>query len=173
MDCVFHFDISFPSKSSNPCTEHLASDIKEIYASVRHNLVEQQKVAASYYDLNRTPVILEVEDTVLLASPATKNDTCKKWTRFYHGPYKILEQTGPDNFRSTYTRPEHNTPVVVSAADLKKFHHRKEMKFDTDTSDCEIGANLKELKRNQTFFKRTALLSPLMKLGDGNRGHHI
>lgn len=105
---------------------------------MRHNLVEVQRIAASYYDSNRTSVKLKIGDTVLLLSPARKNDTSKKLSHFNHGQYEILEQTGPNNFSVTYSRPGNNTRVVVNAANLKGFHHKKDVKLDSGSLGFEV-----------------------------------
>ena len=66
--------------------------------SKRHAEMNQAHMKQRY-DENTTEVKYQVGDTVWLYIPVTQPGLSKKLMKFWSGPYLLVEQTGPVNFR--------------------------------------------------------------------------
>ena len=124
VNCPFSFDSSLASDALNPFVQDIAEHIQEIYTLATSSIQEHKNYSANYYNQGRKDLKLEKGDKVLLFSPIRKIGKSKKLTHFFHGPYEVLDQTSPVNYKISYCRGSSKEPTVVNVSRLKRFHER-------------------------------------------------
>jgi len=73
--------------------------MRAAYRSVRDNLQKAAERQKQYYDLRVKPASHAPGDLVWLWNARRKQGRTPKWQRCYTGPYKVVEQIGPVNYR--------------------------------------------------------------------------
>ena len=136
--CPFQFDSEYPVKEQqDPFVTDTANRLENIRAFITFNIKESKRYTETLYNESRKPVTLQVGDQCLLFSPMRKADRSKKLTHFFHGPYHVMEQSSPVNFRISYNRPGHTGGTIVNVARLKKWHSRAMLEDQLNSSSDE------------------------------------
>src|SRR4029077_6760953 len=118
----------YPVKDfQDPFITDTADRVANIQAFIKYNIAENKRYSESLYNETRKPVTLKVGDRCLLFSLMRKADQTTKLTHFFTGPYDVLEQTSPVNFRISYNRPGESQGTIINVARLKKWNDRKEV----------------------------------------------
>lgn len=73
--------------------------IRRAWHLAKANLIEAARQAKCHYDQHRTPVVYQPGDLVWHFLPRTEPGKSRKLTLMWTGPYRILEQIQPRNYR--------------------------------------------------------------------------
>lgn len=87
-----------PSEQTSYARE-LRETLENAYELVRQNLNSSAKRRKRGYDMGVRINKFSVGDKVWVFIPRKRRNHYPKWERFYQGPFKITEQTGPLNFK--------------------------------------------------------------------------
>ena len=98
IDCTLPVDVSLPIKSGDSFIQDVANHIQDLHAFAKHNIVVHQNYSQDYYNKDRHEIKYEVGDQVCLFSPFRTTGLSAKLSDHLHGPYTVLEQTGPNNY---------------------------------------------------------------------------
>ncbi|OWA55452.1 hypothetical protein BV898_19839, partial [Hypsibius exemplaris] len=125
----------------------------EVERVVKELWLHYRKNKPWYYGAHGQPkakqVILKVADKCLLFSPMRKVDQTAKLTHFFTGPYEVLEQTSPVNFRISYNRPGETKGTIINVARLKQWHDRQRLEQEVAESSDQESAEITQ--RTVTF----------------------
>ncbi|GAU99817.1 hypothetical protein RvY_10759 [Ramazzottius varieornatus] len=121
VECLFGSDSTFPIDYAEPFLADTHQHLEDIRAYAQFNLEESRRYNFAYNNPKRKGTPFKVNDQVLLFRPARSRGVGSKFHHYWGGPYDILQQTGPNNFRISYNRPGSNTGTVVSIARLKRY----------------------------------------------------
>lgn len=124
-------DISFfdvPVNSSSSSREHLISRLADCRRRAHLNTQASQQERKTRYDGVHRVVHFNTGDEVLLWTPTRVPGLCDKFHSRFIGPYAIVEQTSPVNYRVTpVVMPSDGRfrgTEVVHVSRLKPFVHR-------------------------------------------------
>jgi len=93
--------------------------MRAAYRSVRENLRKSAERQKHYYDLRVKPAAYRPDDMVWLWNARRKQGRTPKWERRYTGPYTVIEQLGPVNYR--ITKSTKAKAIVVHVDKLQKY----------------------------------------------------
>jgi hypothetical protein len=79
--------------------ENLKSSLKSAYKTVRQNIRKSHASNKQYYDLRAKERNFKVDDVVYLYSSATKPGECRKFRKFWRGPFKVLAKLSSLSYR--------------------------------------------------------------------------
>ena len=102
---------------------HLVSQLEVFRAISKQHAELNQAQMKDRYDDRASEVKFQVGDTIWIYIPATQPGLSKKLMKFWSGPYLLVEQTGPVNFRA---RNLENNKLLSSPV------HVNRMKFAYD-----------------------------------------
>ena len=105
--------------------EKTISNIKEAEEKAKAHMQKMQQKNTEIYNKKINENIYEIGDKCWLYNPAVKIGTSKKLTGRWHGPYTVIEQTGPVNYKLSIENKR--IPFIVHHNRLKKFTDRKEI----------------------------------------------
>jgi len=89
----------YPEKTVREHIHHLVSQLEVFRTVSKQHAKLNQANMKERYDERAVDVQFQVGDTVWLFIPATQPGLSKKLMKFWSGPYLLVEQTGPVNFR--------------------------------------------------------------------------
>jgi hypothetical protein len=89
----------YPEKTVREHIHHLVSQLEVFRAISKQHAELNQANVKDRYDDRASDVQFQVGDTIWLYIPATQPGLSKKLMKFWSGPYLLVEQTGPVNFR--------------------------------------------------------------------------
>ncbi len=115
--------MEYHEKTLRDHIHHLVSQLEVFRAVSKQHAEMNQAHMKQRYDENTKDVQYQVGDTVWLYIPATQPGLSKKLMKFWSGPYLLVEQTGPVNFR---VRNLENNKLVSAPV------HVNRMKFAYD-----------------------------------------
>jgi hypothetical protein len=79
--------------------ENLKSCLKRASKKVRQNIDKSYKANKRYYERKAKEREFGVGDIVYLFNPVKKPGKCAKFRKFWHGPFKIVEQVAKLDYR--------------------------------------------------------------------------
>ena len=95
------------------------ANVKIAFSHVREFSARLATSRAWRYNLRVHPVRFQPEDWVWLYCPRRRAKTKEKWSRYFSGPYKVLEQVGPVLYRVQKTKK--SQPKLVYVDKLKRY----------------------------------------------------
>ncbi|OWA55341.1 hypothetical protein BV898_19725 [Hypsibius exemplaris] len=145
------FDMAYPVREQlDPFIMDTADRFANIQAFIKYNIAEKKRYSEALANETRRPVTLKVGDKCLLFSPMRKADQTAKLTHFFTGPYEVLEQTSPVNFRISYNRPGETKGTIINVARLKQWHDRQVLEQEVVESSDQKSA---EVPQRKVIFK--------------------
>ena len=99
LDVTLMAKSEYPEKTVREHIHHLVSQLEVFRAISKQHLELNQASMKDRYDEHTSDVQFQVGDTIWLYIPATQPGLSKKLMKFWSGPYLLVEQTGPVNFR--------------------------------------------------------------------------
>ncbi|XP_072014174.1 uncharacterized protein [Amphiura filiformis] len=99
LDVTLMAKSEYPEKTVREHIHHLVSQLEVFRAISKQHLELNQASMKDRYDEHASDVQFQVGDTIWLYIPATQPGLSKKLMKFWSGPYLLVEQTGPVNFR--------------------------------------------------------------------------
>lgn len=101
-DPPFMLDASFlsaPVSASSPLSEQFVSRLNHCRRDARLKTETSQQDRKDRYDATHRAVQFRPGDEVLLWTPTRSPGLCEKFLRRFTGPYTVLEETSPVNYR--------------------------------------------------------------------------
>jgi len=108
--------------------ENLKYSLLRAYKDVRLNNRKSHQKNKAYYDKKAKERKFEVNDKVLLFSPAKKAGRCHKFRLFWQGPYIVVQKLSDLNYKIVNKKGKE---FVVHINRLKKSHDSTPWKFET------------------------------------------
>ena len=99
LDVTLMAPTEYPEKTVRDHIHHLVSQLEVFRAISKQHTELNQTNMKQRYDEHASDVQYQVGDTVWLYIPVTQPGLSKKLMKFWSGPYLLVEQTGPVNFR--------------------------------------------------------------------------
>ncbi|XP_077553148.1 uncharacterized protein LOC144167878 [Haemaphysalis longicornis] len=93
--------LSAPVYSSSPLHEEFISRLNYCRQLASLNTAASQRDRKDRYDASHRTVLFRPGDEALLWTPTRKPELCEKFLHGFTGPYTILEETSPVNYRVT------------------------------------------------------------------------
>lgn len=125
------FDSSFfyaPISPDAPSHEQFISRLAHCRQLAQRRTESQQQIRKTRYDATHRSVQFRQGDEVLLWTPLRIPGLCEKFLHRFVGPYVILEQTSPVNYRVTPVTPSRDRRYrgteIVHVSRLKPFTRR-------------------------------------------------
>ena len=138
VECHFAFDSAFPIDHSEPFLAETEQHLRDVRSYAQFNLEESRRYNLAYNNPKRKVSPFKVGEQVLLFSPSLKKGSTAKLHHYWSGPYDIIQQTGPNNYRISYNRPGNHDGTVVNVARMKHYVKRTEVdKGEAETSDFD------------------------------------
>lgn len=117
-----------PVARDAPSHEQFVSRLAHCRQLARSRTESQQQERKNRYDATHRSVRFRPGDEVLLWTPVRVPGLCEKFLHRFLGPYKILEETSPVNYRITPVTPSTDRrrrgTEIVHVSRLKPFHRR-------------------------------------------------
>jgi hypothetical protein len=110
---------SQPLQSVNDFVDERLNAARISYKIVREQLHKAAERQKHYYDLRVKKTSYHVGDQVWLWKMRRKTGRKLKWERCYTGPYLVMEQIGPVNYR--VRRSNRTNPIIVHVDKLKPY----------------------------------------------------
>jgi len=110
-------DSSLQTGSIDGYVEHQTREIESSYRSVREQLQRAANRQKRLYDLRVKKAEFKPGDTVWYFYPRRRPGRSAKWQRFYTGPFTVVEQLGPVNYR--ITKSPRSQPFTTHVDKLK------------------------------------------------------
>ena len=99
LDVTLKTKTEYSEKTVRDHIHHLVSQLEVFRAISKQHVQLNQACMKNRYDERASDVQFQVGDTVWLYIPVTQPGLSKKLMKFWSGPYLLVEQTGPVNFR--------------------------------------------------------------------------
>lgn len=99
LDVTLLAECNYPNRTVRDHMHNLISQLEVHRAISRRHAESNQAAMKKRYDERTQDVSLQVGDTVWLYIPVTQPGLSRKLMKFWSGPYLLVEQTGPVNFR--------------------------------------------------------------------------
>jgi hypothetical protein len=139
---VTPFEVIFGKKATTPLSELVnettgelvladyvhktRQHMQKIHTLVTKNQNLEQDKEKKRYDQTAAGNCFSVNDKVLLFNPAVKLGGNRKWSPPYQGPFTVIEQTGPSNFKIR-SDGDGNNEQIVHQNRLKRYRGGKEL----------------------------------------------
>jgi hypothetical protein len=101
--------------------ENLKFSLKRAHQEVRKNSRKSHQVNKKYYDRKAKIRTFELNEIVYLFTPAIKRGQCKKFRKFWSGPYKATEKLSELNYR---IESQQGKEYVVHVNRLKRAYNQ-------------------------------------------------
>jgi transposase InsO family protein len=105
------------NRSVNDFVNEVQERLQNAYSEVREHLKQSAVRRKRYYDLKAKSMHFKRGDWVWYFYPRRYKRISPKWQRTYVGPYLVMDQVGPVNYRIQKTK--RSTPFVVHVDKLK------------------------------------------------------
>jgi hypothetical protein len=102
--------------------ENLKFSLKRAYQEVRKNSRKSHQVNKKYYDRQAKIRTFELNEIVYFFTPAIKPGQCKKFRKFWSGPYKVTEKLSELNYR---IESQQGKKFVVHVNRLKRAYNQE------------------------------------------------
>ena len=99
LDVTLLPNFRYQDKSLREHIHDLVSKLQVFRDVSKRQLEENQVKIKERYDENSTNVDYQVGDLVWIYTPVSQKGLSKKLMKFWAGPYLVIQQTGPVNFR--------------------------------------------------------------------------
>jgi hypothetical protein len=110
--------------------------MQETYLLARSHLQRNADFRSARYNLRVKPATFPVGQWVWYHCPRRSVGLKDKWTKYYDGPYKVLDQVGPVLYRIQKSARAH--PKIVYVDKLKLFDGDTPKDWDSSTAPVEI-----------------------------------
>ena len=113
---------------SDTYVEYHLNQFREAYLVTRQNLHASTLTNKKYYDMSVKPASYQPGSWVWYYKPQHKTGTAQKWERYYHGPYRVMQQIGPVNL--VLQQKAKSQPFITHVDKVKKYHGDEPSTFD-------------------------------------------
>ena len=167
IDCMYETRESRVFPTPSDYVFNLKRELQKSHQLVREHFEAEQGRQKTYYDRGVYGPKYKVGDLVLVFFPTVKVGQTKKFTSFYHGPYRIIEIINDLNFNLHHL--ENNKVIKVHYDRLKKFNQRKEI--ITPEPQARISSREEPIDNDLVEVElptRTPIENPEIGTGDQN-----
>ena len=137
LDVTLTSDCNYAEQNLREHIHHLISQLEIVRKISQRHAEQNQTKMKERFDESTTDVPYQVGDSVWVYIPALQQGLSRKLQKFWSGPYLLVEQTGPVNFR---VRNLENNKLITTPIHVNrmKFAYDRYIRPNNDTEPTDL-----------------------------------